>query len=459
MKSVTGAEQVAMLDAPEVLDHVGVRRLPAYRNYAPCAIAGLRSLPAHWQIKPLKHIARINPEDLPDKTTPDYELTYVDIGNVDYVSGIVDTEDYCFEEAPSRARRCVKDGDTIISTVRTYLKAVAHIVAPPSNLIVSTGFAVLRPGADVDPAYLYRCVQADVFVNRVVAHSTGVSYPAIAPSDLGRFPVWLPPLDEQRTIAAFLDRETAKIDTLVAKKRRLIELLKEKRTALISHAVTKGLNPDARMKPSGVDWLGDVPEHWEFMPLKRICAIRGGQVDPRELEFAQMTLIAPDHIESQTGRLLLRETAADQGAISGKYMFFDGDVLYSKIRPELAKAVLANGEGLCSADMYALVPNQRSNARYLLRLLLSDVVTKMTVDESLRVAMPKVNRLTLGRIPLGVPPVAEQEEIAEYLDAISAQIDGLCDSVRAAVDRLHEYRLTLISMAVCGRIDVRGAIP
>jgi len=162
----------------------------------------------------------------------------VDISSVDSTGVILDTQEMHFENAPSRARRKVQQGDTIISTVRTYLKAIAFINDPPENSIVSTGFAVLRPKPELAPKYLWRLVQSQGFVDTVVANSEGIGYPAIAPTRLAELPVWIPPLFEQRAIAAYLDRETAKIDAAVDEIETGITQLEEYRTALISAAVT-----------------------------------------------------------------------------------------------------------------------------------------------------------------------------------------------------------------------------
>ena len=225
-------------------------------------------MPVEWAEAPLSTLVRINAEKLPDATDPDFEIEYVDIGNVDQTAGILSTERYRFEDAPSRARRRVHRGDTLISTVRTYLKAVARVVDPPDNLIASTGFAVLSPRSNCDPGYLYRLVQSEPFVQKVVAHSTGVSYPAINAPELGRLTVPVPPLDEQRAIARFLCEQTARIDRLIAEKTRLIGLLTEKRAAVITHAVTKGLDPAAKIKPTVIGWLGAIPAHWSLKRLK-----------------------------------------------------------------------------------------------------------------------------------------------------------------------------------------------
>ena len=197
----------------------------------------LGELPAHWEVKRLKYLATLNDEALPETTDPDMEITYVDIGNVDSVEGITGVQDLVFEDAPSRARRIVRQGDVIISTVRTYLKAIARIEPTDANLIVSTGFAVIRPRKLDDGCVAY-ALSSPYFVDRVVAHSVGVSYPAINASELACLDIAFPPLPEQQAIASFLDQETAKLDGLVGKVQEAIERLRELRTALISAAVT-----------------------------------------------------------------------------------------------------------------------------------------------------------------------------------------------------------------------------
>ena len=197
----------------------------------------LGEIQAHWEMRRLKYLATVNDEALPETTAPDTEITYVDIGSVDPVRGITHTEDLMFEDAPSRARRIVRQGDIIISTVRTYLKAIARIESPDTNLIVSTGFAVIRP-QQLHDGFVAYALSSPYFVERVVAHSVGVGYPAINASDLTCLDIVFPPLPEQQAIAEFLDRETVKLDILVNRILEAIDRLRELRTALISAAVT-----------------------------------------------------------------------------------------------------------------------------------------------------------------------------------------------------------------------------
>ncbi|MDD4347553.1 MAG: restriction endonuclease subunit S [Opitutales bacterium] len=266
-------------------------------------------------------------------------------------------------------------------------------------------------------------------------------------------PLALPPLDTQRRIAAFLDEKTARIDGLIAKKRELLERLAEKRQALITQAVTKGLNPHAPMKPSGIDWIGGIPAHWDLVPFKWRCRVQSGQVDPKEESFALMPLVAPDHIESGTGRLFGVKSAEEQGAISGKYLCPAGAVLYSKIRPALRKVALHEGECLCSADMYAIDPGIYYNRYFLFYFLLTDAFTSYAELESMRVAMPKVNREALGAFPLPLPSLQEQKEIADYCSDVDQADKSSSETVSKSIELLTEYRSALITAAVTGQIE------
>jgi type I restriction enzyme, S subunit len=263
----------------------------------------------------------------------------------------------------------------------------------------------------------------------------------------------LPPLETQKRIAAFLDEKTARIDALIARKQALLGHLAEKRQALITRAVTKGLNPAAPLKDSGIDWLGQIPAHWGIIPLKWQCSIQSGQVDPTEPPYDKMTLVAPDHIESGTGRLLAKQTAVEQAAISGKYLCHPEDVLYSKIRPALRKVTLIDEVCLCSADMYAIAPGKDFERDYLFYFLLTDAFTSYAELASMRVAMPKVNREALGSFPLPKPPIEEQQDVIHFIGGGLLQLDGVATSVNNSVARLIEYRSALITSAVTGQLE------
>jgi len=200
-------------------------------------IEWLGEVPEHWDIKRLKYVSSCNDESLPETTDPDYEMLYVDISSVSRIEGITTKEEMSFEDAPSRARRRVRDGDTIVSTVRTYLRAIAPIENAEDNLIVSTGFAVLRP-LSIFSGYLSLFLQSHFVVESIVARSVGVSYPAINASDIRDISITIPPLSEQHDIVDRIREATSQIGALQTKNKQSITLLREYRSSLIHHAVT-----------------------------------------------------------------------------------------------------------------------------------------------------------------------------------------------------------------------------
>ena len=254
--------------------------------------------PRQWPTRRLKFAATINNEALSEDTDPDFDLHYVDIGNVDSAGVIHEIASYRFENAPSRARRKVRQGDVIISTVRTYLQAIAPIENPLDNLIVSTGFAVVRPQIDtLTTRFCKYALREPAFLSEVVKRSVGVNYPAINASELGNILVYVPPLTQQNAIADFLDCETAKIDALIAAKERLLGILMEKRRALIAHAIKRGLNPDVPYRDSGIPWLGTIPAHWKTERTKWLFHER----DERS-ETGDEELLTVSHLTGVTPR-------------------------------------------------------------------------------------------------------------------------------------------------------------
>lgn len=429
-----------------------------YPSYQKTDVEWIGQAPKNWQVKPIKIVASCNDDSLPESLPPDTPIEYVDISAVSHDQGITTAEKMLFGDAPSRARRKAKVGDVVISTVRTYLKAVASVEAPHADCVFSTGFAVLRcRDNELKPAFLKWLTLNDLLIQAVESHSVGLSYPAINASELVNLKAPIPSLTEQSKIASILDREAVRIDALIAKKARFVELLNEKRQALITHAVTKGINPKKKMKPSGSNWIGEVPDHWTPMKFGRIARVTEGLVDPRDEPYRSMVLIAPNHIESGTGRILGLETASEQNAESGKYTFKAGTVIYSKIRPALAKVAIAPCDGLCSADMYPLECTGLVESKWLFYLMLSRPFTAWATLESDRVAMPKINRESLADLSIHLPPREEQALAVQFIESNLPKIDALAAKVQESIDLLKERRSAFITAAVTGQIDLREA--
>jgi len=434
-----------------------------YEDFSPPRWSGTQPAPVKWEVRRLKFAVTCNDEALSETTDPDYEIAYVDISSVNLVNGITAIEKLSFDEAPSRARRIVRDGDSIISTVRTYLKAIAAIEEPPVNMIVSTGFAVVRPLEFIDSGFLGYALQSAGFVDSVVAHSTGVSYPAINPTTLVCLPFRYPQdKNEQQHIAAFLDWKTGQIDTLIKQKNELLERLREKRIAVITRAVTQGLVPAAPMSDSGIGWLGQVPAHWKVKRIKFVGRVGNGSTPSRENplywdggdypwlnssvvnqetvtmadQFVTADALAECHLPIvRPPAVLIGITSEGKTRGMATTLLFEATINQhlAYFRPDASEAVVGFVRGVF--DM--AYPYLRSESD-------GGGSTKGAIT------CEQINELSIP-----VPPIAEQERIAAYIGAETARVDRLAERVRSAIDRLTEYRSTLITAATTGEIDVR----
>lgn len=239
-------------------------------------------IPESWKVKPLKYLAKCNQDVLLETTAPDYSFRYVDIGSVTYERGITEYQELRFEDSPSRARRRVSVGDTIISTVRTYLKAIA-IISDSENVIVSTGFAVYTPDKAIYPQYLYYFCKSEGFVQEIDKNSYGIAYPAINTDLLSRICIVYPCYEEQQVIADFLDKECARIDSIAADLGKQIELLQQYKKSLITETVTKGLDKSVPMKDSGIEWIGEIPEHWAISRVRHLASLCSGATPSKDV--------------------------------------------------------------------------------------------------------------------------------------------------------------------------------
>ncbi|WP_283639252.1 restriction endonuclease subunit S [Marinovum algicola] len=412
----------------------------------------------------MKQVVTCNDEVLGEDTAVDHEIDYVEISGVTFGQGVTDVATLKFGDAPSRARRIVRSGDVLVSTVRTYLKALALVEEAAPNLIASTGFAVLRPRR-IEPSFLGHVVSSDFFVGEVISRSVGVSYPAINSSDLVRILIPLPPLAEQQAIAEFLDRETAKLDALVEEQRRLIALLKEKRQAVISHAVTRGLDPTAPLKPSGINWLGDIPAHWEVVPLKYLTAFKSGGT-PSKTNLAYWDGDVP----WVSARDLKTATITDSTFRITQQAVADGAAALVPVGSILVLVrgmTLAHSFPVCIAgvptainqDLKALSPNPGMDGGFLawsLRGLAEQSLSR--IDEAGHGTKAlRMDAWASMEIPL--PPEPEQRLIAKALEDKTAKLDALTAEATRAIALLQERRAAMISAAVTGKIDVRETKP
>ena len=286
----------------------------------------------------------------------------------------------------------------------------------------------------------------------MLADGVGGTQKNISQQYLRKIKLPVPSFDEQQAIADYLDGKTAEIDSIISQTERSIELLREYRKSVISEAVTKGLDPDAPMRDSSVEWIGEIPAGWFILPFKRLANVVANLVTPDN--YPEYWQVAPEDMEKDTGRILRYKRVADAAVVSDNHLFNAGLILYSKIRPSLNKVAIAPFDGLCSADMYPISTNE--DTRWLLYYMLSNAFTEQVVVSTNRVKMPKLNKEELGNMKVVLPDRNTQIKIADYLDEKTAEIDSLIADKQRQVELLREYRKSLISEAVTGKFKVPG---
>lgn len=278
--------------------------------------------------------------------------------------------------------------------------------------------------------------------------------PGLSVSRIMNLNIVLPNLKEQHRIADFLGSKCSEIDTLIENLRARMESAKEYKKAVITEAVTKGLDKDAKMKDSGVEWIGEIPEGWKVVRFKHIASIKSNLVQPDK--YMKYPQIAPDNIEKDTGRLLSHQTVEESGVISGNHLFYRGQILYSKIRPNLNKLTVVPFDGLCSADMYP-IESKLPTLFMVYSMLSTYFVSQVSLIIQDRVKMPKINQEELGEIKVAVPSQQEMLTIADYLDSKCSEIDALLQNYEYQIATLEEYKKSLIYEYVTGKKEVPEA--
>ncbi len=421
-----------------------------YDEYKDSGVEWIGEVPRHWEIVPIKYLSSCNDETLSNKTPKDTVINYVEISDVNETEGIKNTTEYTFAEAPSRARRITKKNDIIISTVRTYLKAVATV--KEENLIVSTGFAVLR-AKHINEEYLAYSLLSDGLLQNVISQSDGVSYPSITSTKLINISLPVAPLVEQRVIATYLDTECGKIDEMIATQNKRIALLQELKQRIITTAVTRGLNPDVEFKDSGVEWIGEVPKHWDIIPLKRTgvfdngltysptdvadsgyFVLRSSNIQNAKMDYSDTVFVktVPQKLEVTKGDIIICSRNGS-AALVGKCALFDGDF----------KATFG-------AFMMRYRPFiDRQYAYHLFQIVMGNykgLFSTTTINQ--------LTKAVIGEMVVPLPPKDEQRAIAAHLDKECARIDSLISAQEKRTELLQELKQSLITEVVTGKRKV-----
>lgn len=416
------------------------------RKMKDSGIEWIGEIPEGWKVIPIKYLARYNYDTLTESCSPDFEFNYIDIGSVTYGKGITTFQKFKFKDSPSRARRVVTPGDILISTVRTYLRAIACVNKSSIPQIASTGFLVLQADSSkLPPQFLMYAVLADSFICNVEAHSVGISYPAINASQIVHFKIPLPPSTEQIPLINYLDNHCSKIDVLLSKIHSSIEKYKKLKQAVIAQAVTKGVRGEREMKDSGVEWIGEINHRFSLIKLKYICSILDQYRKP----------ISADK-RSQSGSVLYDYYGAsgaidkiDDYTIDDHVMLIGEDGANLRMR-NLPLMYEVNGKAWINNHAHILKPTERVDFYYLFYALEElDINPYITGS-----AQPKLSQEKLQNIWVPLPDLEEQQEIATYIRSKCAEIDKLVVKKEQLVKELESYKKSLIYEVVTGKREV-----
>ena len=434
-------------------------RYPAYKD---SGVEWIGEVPEHWSVTPIKLIAQIVNGATPESGTASYWdgniawFTPADLDN-NYATTLFEPRRrITYKGLASCAARLTPLGSVVLST----RAPVGSVGVTAVESATNQGCRTLVPRSSVPPKLIAETLIAARA--EMVLRSNGTTFQELSTDSLASLRVPLPPPAEQSAIAAAIDRETARLDALITKKTRFIELLKEKRSALITHAVTKGLDPTVKMKDSGVEWIGEVPEHWGVPPVKICYEVRlGKMLQPNAV--TQADILVPYHRAQTVQWERIDDLAVDQMWASRadieRFSVDIGDLLICEggdvCRAAIVRALV--GQNLIFQNsLHRVRPKGRHGVEWVLRLmqhLRSSGWIDVLCNKNTIVHFTSEK---LGALACPLPPPSEQSAIAAFLDRETARIDALIAKVQRSTDLLKERRAAFITAAVTGQIDLRG---
>ena len=413
-----------------------------YESYKDSGVEWLGEVPSHWESFPLFVQAKIS--SITNHIDKELLSVYLDRGVVRFSD--VDEKRTNVTSLDLSKYQLVRKGNLVLNNQQAWRGSVG---VSSYEGIVSPAYLILELSNKFDPHYANYLFRNSSMVSHYLIASKGVGtiQRNLYWGNLRRTPIFIPPLSEQQKIAQFLDDKTSKIDQAVDLAEKQIALLKEHKQILIQNAVTRGLNPDVPLKDSSVEWIGQVPEHWEVKKLKFVLTLSNKK---EESKNSNKRYIGMENIESFTGKIndipLIAEGIANS--------FYKDEILFGKLRPYLAKSYLADFDGICSTEFLVYRSTKVLNNRFALNIFLSygfiDAVNASTYGSK----MPRANAEFISNMFLAIPPLSKQKQIIDYLDTQTAKIDQAIALKTAHIEKLKEYKSVLINDVVTGKVRV-----
>jgi len=433
-----------------------------YSSYNDSNVESLGNIPSHWKLTRIKYIAQLTPRK-PD-VDKGLECSFVPMEKLK-------TDKLQLDEA--RKIDLVYDGYTYFAENDILMAKVTPCfenknIAIAKGLKNKIGFGsseiyTIRPCGKANNRFLFYRLQEDGFMDSSIKSMTGAGGLRRVPSEtVENYTYATPDYLEQQKIANFLDHETAKIDTLIEQQQQLIKLLKEKRQAVISHAVTKGLNPNAPMRDSGVEWLGAIPKGWKMVPLKHLCKFSGGGTPSKDnlvyWDGGDIPWVSPKDMKlfwlSDT-QDKLTETAVKQSSTKFIEPYSLLMVVRSGILQRTIPIAINTVQVTLNQDMKALKFDPEINVEFAANYVLGNTKSLLLDWSKEGATVESIEHEFLSASKFPVPSVREQKEINEYLAKEILDFSSLEEKSRSAIEYLKERRTALISAAVTGKIDVR----
>jgi type I restriction enzyme, S subunit len=438
-----------------------------YKVYKDSGVEWLGEVPEHWTRVPMKHVAMLNPKKSDYQGDQSQTCSFVPMEKLK--TGVIILDEERSISDVYGGYTYFENGDVLQAKVTPCFENKNIAIA--DNLTNGVGFGsseinVLRASAIISNRFLYYRLQEINFMDFCISSMTGVAGLQRVPGDtINNFSIALPEKSEQTQIARFLDHETARIDALITEQQRLIELLKEKRQAVISHAVTKGLDPTAPLKDSGVEWLGEVPEHWVVGSLRWYASIQGGVAKGKDYAGRETVTLPYLRVANvQNGFLDLtevKEIAVLETEVE-RYSLQSGDVLMNEggDNDKLGRGTVWAGQispCLHQNHVFAIRTNNQLLPKWLATFTQSQQAqTYFYLNSKQSTNLASISASNVMSLDLPLPKVNEQKQILEYLEKDKTQNNQLIKVAVSTVYLLQERRSALISAAVTGKIDVRG---
>lgn len=464
-----------MNDAIKRIEETRPRRFRRYPEYKDSSVEWMGEIPEGWEVSKIKSLARpgyktfVDGDWIESPYITSDGIRLIQTGNIG--SGEFREKGFRYiSEETFKDFGCTEIEPDDILICRLGEPVARACLAPRlgRRMITSVDVCILKPHEEATARFLVYSMSSCLYLEWVGSLVRGSTRDRVSRSMLGSFVVPYPPPSEQRTIEAFLDRETAKIDGLVARKERLIELLQEKRTALITRVVTRGIEPNVPMKDSGVEWLGEIPAHWEVKRLKYVLNAKKGAIKtgPFGSQMKASDMEAGEIKVYNQRSVLDRDFSSGENYVSLEkfteltaFEVFPGDLLITT-RGSIGRCAILPKDAERGVLHPCLMRIQSDHRWILTRFLEIQIQECAIVLDQLRfmsnaTTIDVIYSDSMREIWLSVPPVEHQKAIIAYLDRETAKIDSLVAKIRQAIDNLKEFRTALISAAVTGKIDVR----